>query len=96
MALELWVDVERVPTVIRLSGTLDSATGANLMAVVEELMADGVRRFEMDISALHLCECGGAMLLDRIRQLVESRGGCLQLDQWVEAEPGSDDVPSMS
>ena len=92
VALELWVDVERVPTVIRLAGTLDAATGANLIAVVEELMANGVRHFEVETATLALSDAGGAALLDDIRRIVESGGGCLQLDRWMAPGAGSEDA----
>jgi hypothetical protein len=93
VTLELWVDVvEGIPAVIRLAGTLDSATGANLLAVVEELVCDGIRQFEMETAELVLAHRGVELLGDLVG-MVESRGGCLQWDGWVAADPGSDGGP---
>ena len=47
VALEISIEVERVPATIRLAGTLDGATAINLIAVVAELIGDGHRDFEL-------------------------------------------------
>ena len=83
VVLELWVDVDQEPVVIRLAGTLDDATGANLVAVVEELMADGCRAFELQAPELLVSHHGGVELLADLQRAVASSGGRLVLDPSV-------------
>ena len=91
VALELWIDVERVPVVIRLAGTLDRATGGNLASVVDELLADGYRDFELQALALLVSDHGGVGLLMELQQAVRSSGGRLQLDPSVLVHDLPDD-----
>jgi hypothetical protein len=52
VALEVSVDVERVPVIGRLEGMLDGATAVNLEAVVAELIRGGRRGLKLETSAL--------------------------------------------
>lgn len=91
VALEIWIDVERVPVIIRLAGTLDDATGGNLVSVVEELIADGCRDFELQAPALLVSDHGGIGMLMELQQAVRSSGGRLQLDPSVLVHDLPDD-----
>ena len=64
VVLEVWVDVQRSPISIRLSGTLDRGTATNLAALVEELIAEGGHEFKLETPALHLCDSGVAALAE--------------------------------
>jgi hypothetical protein len=83
VALEMWVDVTKLPVVVRLAGVLDASTGANLLDVVGDCMAQGQLDFVFDMSAL--CVDGsGWPLVDRIRVTVEGAGGRLTLTQALQ------------
>jgi hypothetical protein len=84
-ALELWIDVERDPVVIRLAGTLDAATGSNLVSVIQELIDGGSRRFELETSRLSVSGLAGRTLLEEVRRTVQSSGGELWLDASLVA-----------
>jgi hypothetical protein len=79
VALEMWIDATAHPVSIRLAGVLDSATGANLMHVVEDCMAEGQRDFTFDTAALVL-DLSGREVLERITDRVHGSGGSVQLD----------------
>ncbi|HZM56556.1 MAG TPA: hypothetical protein VFC03_16165 [Acidimicrobiales bacterium] len=80
VALELWVDVGRRPVGVRLAGTLDGSTAVNLLAVVEELIAEGVREFDLRTAALRVAGPDGADALRELEQLVQRSGGRLTRD----------------
>lgn len=82
VALEVWIDIEHRPASIRLAGTLDGATTADLISVVEELMADGHRSFVLDTRALSVRGQDGTDALLTLRDCVQRRGG--QLTAEVE------------
>ncbi len=75
VALELWVDVAQNPVVIRLEGTLDGRTASNLVAVVRELIGEGVRAFELRADALEIVPPDGVAVLDELERLVRRSGG---------------------
>ncbi len=78
VALEMWIDVSKVPARVRLAGDLDESTGANLFGVVMECMAQGNVDFDFDISTA--CVHGsGWPLMDHIRDAVEGLGGRVTL-----------------
>ena len=78
VALEMWIDVSSVPAVVRLAGDLKDSTGANLIGVVMECMAQGSLDFDFDISGLRVHRSGWA-LMDHIRTTVKRRGGRVNL-----------------
>jgi hypothetical protein len=61
--LELWVDVQQSPAVVRLAGVLDGRTALNASAVVRQLFDEGYRCVMLDIAALHITEEGMAALV---------------------------------
>ena len=80
VALELWVDVSRQPVSVRLAGTLDGSTAVNLVAVVEELIAEGVREFDLQTAGLRVVGPEGAGALEALELLVRRAGGRLTCD----------------
>lgn len=75
VALEMWVDVQQVPINIRLAGTLDEATAADFVAVVEELIADGARDFDLQTCSLRVADTGGMDALMDLHRIVQRSGG---------------------
>ena len=86
VVLEVWVDVQRSPISIRLSGTLDRGTATNLAALVEELIAEGGHEFKLETPALHLCDSGVAALAE-VQRLIERSGGRLTWDGSTMSRP---------
>lgn len=84
VALEMWIDVTSEPIAIRLAGALDESTGANLLDVVVDCVAQGRRDFHLDTSALHM-DSAGWQVMERIRQKVHGAGGRLHWDRSVSA-----------
>ncbi len=78
VALEMWIDVTKLPVVVRLAGLLDASTGANLLDVVRDCMDQGQMDFDLDISALFV-DGSGWPLVDRLRAAVHGAGGRLTL-----------------
>lgn len=78
-ALEVWVDVTSDPVGIRLAGVLDASTGANLLDVIEDCMAEGRLDFQLDTRALRV-EGSGSQVLDRIEERLDGTGGRLHRD----------------
>ncbi len=87
VALELWIDVGRRPATIRLAGTLDGTTAVNLVAVVAELIAEGIREFDLHTEALSVPGADGVGTLRELGLLVQRSGGCLTRDGSVVASP---------
>jgi ABC-type transporter Mla MlaB component len=75
VALEMWIDVERAPVVVRLAGTLSKATAARLISVVAQLVADGYHDFEMQTRDLEVSDTGGAEALMDLQRLITRSGG---------------------
>jgi hypothetical protein len=78
VALEMWIDESSTPVAIRLAGTLDESTGANLDRVVDECLAKGKFGFDLDARALHITR-SGQVLMGRIRRRIAARGGHLRV-----------------
>jgi hypothetical protein len=62
VALEMWIDVTAGCVAIRLAGVLDDSTGANLVGVVAECVAEGQVDVELGTSALRVKGWGGRVL----------------------------------
>jgi hypothetical protein len=77
VALELWVDADRNPVVIRLEGTLDGSTAMNVIAVVRELIDERACDIELRASALNVVRPSGVIALGELERLVRRRGGRL-------------------
>jgi anti-anti-sigma regulatory factor len=75
--LELWVDVEHTPAIVRLSGTIDGQTGSNVRGVVKELLNEGYSSIAMEIDELELPAVAGYSALIAIEELVRQAGGRL-------------------
>ena len=76
VALEMWIDVTTDPVVIRLSGVLDQSTGANLLRVVEDCVADGHLDIDLDTRAVRV-DGSGRRVIDAVRVRVVGCGGRL-------------------
>ena len=87
VALEIWIDVERVPVNIRLAGTFDETTSVSLISVVKELIADGRREFELQTPALYVPDESGVSSLMELERAVESSGGRLMWDGCTLTRP---------
>jgi hypothetical protein len=74
VALEMWIDATSDPVAIRLAGVLDESTGANLLSVVEDCVAQGQLDFDFDTSALRV-EGSGWQVIERIRAQIHESGG---------------------
>jgi hypothetical protein len=88
-ALQLYVDTEHVPILIRLSGILDQATAGNVVPVVRELIADGGRDFELQTPALSVRDARATDTLADVRRLVLRSGGRFT---WAGATETGHDV----
>ncbi len=55
VALEMWIDGTE-PIIIQLRGTLDRTTLSNLVSAVQELVAEGGRRFELEAHSLRIAD----------------------------------------
>ncbi len=88
---EVSIDVVGDPVVVTLDGTLDGPTSANLFAVVEELLGDGRRDFELRAPTLEVVVPSGRDALARLAHVVRERGGRLRgADRWAGAAAGED------
>ena len=70
----MWIDMSSEPVAIRLAGVLNEATGANLLGVVTDCVAQGRLDLDLDISALRV-DGSGWPVIDRMRQLLVDSGG---------------------
>lgn len=81
VALEISIDIESSPVTVVLAGTLDAGTAENIVMVVEELIRDGYRSFELQTEALCVPdEGGGRASLVALEQLVQGPGGQFMWD----------------
>jgi hypothetical protein len=87
IALEISVDVEHVPALILLSGTLDADTARNLVALVAELIGEGYRLFELRTTALCVANEPGIRSLQGIHRLVRKSGGKVLWDGSTANRP---------
>ena len=76
VALEMWIDATSDPVAIRLAGVLDESTGANLLGVVEDCVAQGQLVFDLDTSAVRI-DSSGVQVIDRLRARIHDSGGRL-------------------
>jgi len=74
VALEISVDVESVPVIIQLAGTLDGATAVNLIALTSELISEGYHDFELKTRALCVPDEAGVGALMGLERLIEGSG----------------------
>jgi hypothetical protein len=84
VALEMWIDVSADPVRIRLAGVLDESTGANLLTVIDECVAEGRLDFALDTCKLRL-EASGCRVIARLRDRVDGAGGRLDWDRSAPA-----------
>ena len=56
---------------------LDESTGANLLGVVKDCVAQGQLDFDLDTSALRI-DSSGLMVIDQIRAQIHDSGGRLR------------------
>jgi anti-anti-sigma regulatory factor len=77
VALEISVDVESVPVIIRLAGTLDGETAVNLMGLTSELIRDGHHEFELKTRVLCVPDEEGLGALMALQRLIQKSGGHL-------------------
>lgn len=80
--LELWVDVQTTPVIIRLRGIIDGQTGTNVRGVVEELLHEGYSSIAMEIDELEQPAAPGYSALGAIEELVRRAGGRLRWSSW--------------
>lgn len=76
--LELWVDVQTTPVIIRLRGTIDGQTGTNVRRVVEELLDEGYNSIAIEIDELEQPSAVAYSALGAIEELVRQAGGSLR------------------
>lgn len=77
VALEISVDLENIPVIIQLAGTLDGATAVNLIELISELIGEGHSDFELKTLALCVPDEDGLRALLGLRLLIQGSGGHL-------------------
>ena len=87
VALEMWIDLQQAPVRIRLAGTLNGGTAANLRRVIEELIADGSCTFVLETRRLTVTDGGGRRALGALDGLMRRSGGRLLWDEPDEPAP---------
>ena len=75
VALEMSVDVERTPAVVKLAGTLDERTATSVRSVVSQLVVEGHRDLVVDISQLSVAGDLGLDALVGIQAAARREGG---------------------
>ena len=80
VALEISVDVDRIPAIARFAGTLDAETAVNLIALFAELIGEGFIDFELQASALCVPDEGGMSVLTDLQRQLRRAGGDLAWD----------------
>jgi anti-anti-sigma factor len=88
VALEMWVDVKRSPTVVALAGILDDDTAMNVRSVVTQLVADGHQEVLVDVGRLSLADGDGLRALTGIEAAVRRHGGTVTWSFGPDNEPG--------
>jgi hypothetical protein len=86
VALEMWIDVERCPVVVRLAGRLGGATSNRLVCVVSRLIADGHRDFALQTRDLDVSDTRGAEALMDLQRMITESGGRVLWDGPMSAE----------
>jgi len=90
VALDVAINVERIPVVVRLEGMLEGATALNLEAVVAELIRDGYREFKLETSALCVPNERDISVLISLQRLAQNAGGNLAWDGLTVNHPFPD------
>ena len=80
VALEISVDVERIPVTVRFAGTLDTGTAVNLVALLMELIDEGHIDFELQASELCVPDESGMEALTDLQHQLRKAGGNLAWD----------------
>lgn len=93
IALQVFVDAEHSPILIRLTGTLNQATVVNVVPVVGELIADGGRDFELQTPGLRVPDEGGTEALAGVQRLVRRSGGAITWDGSTLGSQGASRGP---
>jgi len=93
VALQIWVDAEHSPILVRLTGTLNQATAVNVVPVVGELIADGGRDFELQTPGLRVPDGGGTEALAGVQRLVRLSGGHVTWDAATLGSHGASRTP---
>jgi ABC-type transporter Mla MlaB component len=75
VVLEMWIDVERTPVLVRLAGTLSRATADRLVSVVSELVGNGHHDFDLQARELEVSDTAGAEALMDLQRLITRSGG---------------------
>jgi anti-anti-sigma regulatory factor len=75
--MELWVDDRKRPVRISMVGRLDSSTSPSLLALLDQLLAEGVRQFLMDAGELDIGDAWGATALSVLQQCARDAGWSL-------------------
>jgi len=102
VALEVSVDVDRVPATVRFTGMLDGETAVNLKALFTELISEGFVDFELQTSALCVPDEMGMNALTGLQHLLRESGGSPVWDGLTVNHPFSrlapqrSDVPSLA
>lgn len=74
-SLEVSVDARRAPVVVRLHGTLDAGTGANVEPVIRELLGEGHRWFLVDLEGLDVdAKDQGPATVDALQRTLAGAG----------------------
>lgn len=89
VALEIWVDVERSPTVVTLAGTLDDHTAVNVRSVVSQLVAEGHRDLLVDVGGLAIADESGLDALFSIQAAARRSGGTVTWSFGPDHETGA-------
>lgn len=89
VALNVFVDAEHCPILIRLTGTLNQATAANVVPVVGELIAAGGHDFELQTPGLRVPDGGGTEALVGVQRLVHLSGGHVTWDATTLGSQGA-------
>jgi len=89
VALQIWVDAEHSPILVRLTGTLNQATAVNVVPVVGELIADGGRAVEIQTPGLRVPDRGGTDALADVQRLVHRTGGAFTWDVTTLTSQGA-------
>jgi hypothetical protein len=75
--LEIWVEDDRSPVLVRLVGTLDQTTSASLLSVMNDLFTEGCRQLLVDLAGADIAASGGTTLAVCQRRARESGGSLL-------------------
>jgi hypothetical protein len=89
VALQIWVNAEHSPILVRLTGTLNQTTAVNVVPVVGELIADGGRDFELQTPNLRVPDRGGTEALAGVQRLVRRSGGAFTWDAITLGSQGA-------